>query len=374
MRFGVDATGLGEPKTGTAVYLSEILAAWARDSDVNHEFVVFATPQARLHLSDLKKDKRFTWVNAPANRHWRVIWQQIVLPWHLKRQHVDVHWGAGFVLPLLGMCKKVLTVHDLTFQMYPEMHEPAKRIYFPAMIRASVAKAQSVMTVSRSTEIDLHAIVPASIGKTRVTLLAARILSQPAGAENLSPLCQHPYLLFVGTMEPRKNLARLLEAWQGLSVAIKGEARLVILGAPGWLMNASMSKLEADESVVLAGHVTDDELARWMSNALAFLYPSMYEGFGLPVLEAMAHGIPVLTSNVGATKEIAGQAAVLVDPSSTQSIQDGLTQLLSSAQFRSDLRTAGQKRAAEFSWERTAQETLSVLCQVGNMSTCLKAK
>lgn len=365
MRIGIDATGLGGPKTGTAVYLAEILAAWSSDKALNHEFLIFATPQARAHLAMLERDVRFAFIDAPKHRHWRVLWQQTVLPMYLIAKRVQVHWGTGFVLPLLGTCPMVVTVHDLTFQMYPQLHERIKRIYFPAMIKASVMKARRVLTISQATEVDLHRLLPASRGKTRVTLLAARKLDAVVDTHAQLAICPYPYVLFVGTFEPRKNLSRLLQAWQGLSASSRGDTRLVLLGATGWLMDESMGHLKADTSVVLAGHVTDRELSQWMSAAKAFLYPSLYEGFGLPVIEAMAQGIPVLTSNIGATREVAGGAALLVDPSSVESIRNGLTQLLSDADLCAHLRDAGRQRAACFNWSDTAQQSLQTLCEVG---------
>jgi glycosyltransferase involved in cell wall biosynthesis len=369
MRIGIDATGLGGPKTGTAVYLAEILAAWSCDKSLNHEFIVFATPQARAHLVGLEDDSRFTFIDAPSHRHWRVLWQQTVLPLQLMTRRVHVHWGTGFVLPLLGTCPMVVTVHDLTFQMYPQLHERIKRIYFPAMIQASVAKARQVLTISQATKADLHRLIPASRCKTKVTLLAARdlgfITDAMVNKDKIDNFC-HPYVLFVGTFEPRKNLARLLEAWQGLSADTRGVTRLVLLGATGWLMNESMDHLRADDSVVLAGQVTDEALGQWMSRAQAFLYPSLYEGFGLPVIEAMAQGIPVLTSNIGATREVAGSAALLVDPTSVESIRDGLARLLSEPELCEYFRRAGRQRAASFSWSDTAQQTLQTLREVGD--------
>ena len=148
MRISIDATGLGGPKTGTAVYLTEILSVWNSESSIDHEFVLFASPMAMSHLAELDLDTRFHFVQAPAHRHVRVLWQQTMMPWHIFRLHIDVHWGTGFVLPLLSRKPMVLTVHDMTFQLFPEMHERVKRYYFPAMIKASVRKAATVIAIS----------------------------------------------------------------------------------------------------------------------------------------------------------------------------------------------------------------------------------
>ena len=363
MRISIDATGLGGPKTGTSVYLTEILAAWNRDRSINHEFVVFTSPKALQHLKAIELDGRFRFIRAPDNRHVRTLWQQIVMPWHVNRLRVAVHWGTGFVLPLLSTGPMVVTIHDLTFQLFPAVHERIKRYYFPAMIKAAVNKARCVIAISESTRNDLHRLLPVSREKTVVTLLAARKL-----ASNMHDVAMPDrggvaggYVLFVGTVEPRKNLERLIAAWQSIDSRERGGARLVIVGATGWLVDSMLSRAGADDAIEFRGFVGDDELADLMHGAMAFAYPSLYEGFGLPVLEAMAQGIPVLSSDVGATREVADGAALLVDPTSVSSIRDGLVRLLNDAALRSELSRLGMERAATFSWERTATDTLAVI-------------
>lgn len=360
MRISIDATGLGGPKTGTSVYLAEILAAWNRNRLVDHEFLIFATPRAHTHLVGLELDNRFRFISAPDSRAIRMLWQQTVMPWHISRSRVDVHWGTAFVLPLLSKKPMVVTVHDLTFQLFPAVHERVKRYYFPAMIKAAVSKARYVVAVSESTRADLCRLLPKSREKTTVTLLAARRFASRARPSE-SPYGAGGYVLFVGTVEPRKNLERLIAAWQAIDRRERGDARLVIVGATGWLVDAMLSRSLVQDSVEFKGFVEDEDLADLMQGAMVFVYPSLYEGFGLPVLEAMAQGIPVLTSDVGATREVADAAALLVDPSSTASIRDGLARLLNDTALRRDLARLGVERAASFSWERTAADTLAVL-------------
>lgn len=357
MRIGIDASGLGGPKTGTAVYLTELLAVWNR-GPADHEFVIFANEHAKGHLAGLGLDRRFRLRAAPARRGRRVVWQQAALPALLAGMKVDVHWGAGFVLPLLSTRRMVLTVHDLTFHLFPEVHERIKRYYFPAIIEASVKKARAVIAISESTRQDLHRLIPASVGKTTVTLLAAR------SAQGMPPApaaTSEDYFLFVGTVEPRKNLARLLGAWNLLEPRVRGSTQLWVVGAAGWMVTQLLERLAAAETVRFLGKVGDDELFRVIRNAKAFVYPSLYEGFGLPVVEAMSVGVPVLTSNVGATREVAEGAAILVDPTSEADIRAGLERLLLEPQLRQSLASLGRARAAEFTWDRAARQTLEVI-------------
>lgn len=361
MKISIDASGLGLANTGTVVYLTQILAHWNHDKSVAHTFVIFVAPKARHHLTALNLDERFQMLDAPDNRLLRVLWQQTVLPVQLARLGIKVHWGPGFVLPLLSRRPMAVTVHDLTFQLFPATHEPIKRYYFPYMIRRAVQKAHTVLAVSQTTRADLERLQPGSQSKTRVTLLAARPLPgvvhpQPPGPN---------YALFIGTLEPRKNLLHLLKAWRSLAPSIRGQTQLRVVGATGWLIQDALDSTIEQDNIHFLGSLSDEALAAQLQGASFFVYPSLYEGFGLPVLEAMSVGIPVLTSNVGATQEIAAHAALLVDPHSVASMAQGLARLLQEPDLRATLRAAGLLRAAQFSWAQTAHQTLQALQAAG---------
>jgi len=362
LKFSIDATGLGGVKTGTAVYLTEVLKAWNKDPGVAHRFVIFASPKTAGYLRTLGLDGRFSFIDSPDSRALRIAWQQLVIPWHLLRLRVDAHWGCGFVLPLVGRRPMVVTIYDLTFQLFPAVHEPIKRYYFPAMIAAAVRKASRVIAISAATECDLHRLLPASRGKTVVTLLAPRRLPEAGLCPAEEAFPERGYVLCLGTLEPRKNLARLLEAWLGLAEGERRGIKLVVVGVRGWMMDELLAEhARAEDAVVFTGFVDDQVLSRLLGGALALAYPSLYEGFGLPVLEAMAQGVPVLTSDAGATREIARDGALLVDPTDVTAIRRGLLRLIDDATLRGHLSACGRVRAAQFSWERTARQTLDVL-------------
>ena len=358
MKISIDATGLSVRKTGTVTYLIEILSQWHADPSVAHEFVIFCAPAVRQHFDAFRLDPRFRLIDAPSRKSLQLLWQQTVLPYKLWRNKIDVHWGPGFVLPLVSACSAVVSVHDMTFDLFPEVHEPIKRVYFPFMIRAAVKRAKRVLVISQTTANDLARLVPMSRSKTVVTLLAPRSwINEPV----VNASAVSPYALFVGTLEPRKNLKRLLKAWSSLSPSDRGDCRLAVVGTAGWMVSDVMASVPAIDGVDLLGHVSDDDLRRYLSGALFFAYPSIYEGFGLPVIEAMAMGIPVLTSDVGATQEIAAGAAWLVDPDSESSIAQGLKALLTDKSLRQTLALAGLKRSEQFTWQQTANLTLKTL-------------
>jgi glycosyltransferase involved in cell wall biosynthesis len=360
--ISIDATALNAQRTGTVTYVTEILACINRDPALHYRFVVFVTANNRPHFEGLGLDQRFTLIMAPTGRLARLLWQQTAMIWHLRRQQIAVHWGPTFVLPWIAPCPCVVTVHDMTFELFPQAHERVKRVYFPLMIRLAVARATTVLAISANTAKDLAHLIPASRSKTRVTPLAANLPRALKPEQPITPApIQPPFILSVGTIEPRKNLHRLVAAWQQLSDGERGGHRLLVVGATGWLVNDLQARAGNDDSVVFAGHVSDQQLSASLHAATAFVYPSLYEGFGLPVLEAMAHGVAVLTSAVGATQEVAGEAALLVDPESVQDIRAGLARLLTDGQLRERLAKAGRARAAEFSWAKTTAQTLAAI-------------
>lgn len=369
-KISIDATWFGKSKTGTAVYLLEILNCWNRNKIQNHVFVVIRPKNSAHHFDNLGLDERFSYIDSPEDRRIRIFWQQLAMPKLLKDISTDVHWGAGFVLPLMAKCPMVVTIHDLTFHKYPETHEPIKRFYFPYMIRKAVSKAATILTISENTRLDLCKLFPQAMNKTHVTTLAARSLFDSSVDEpelELSlGLCAQSYFLFVGTIEPRKNLARLLQAWKDLGIERRGGLKLVVVGLAGWMVEEILNSLEdGDKSgVVYLNYVSDTELKSLLKNALALVYPSLYEGFGLPVIEAMSLGLPVITSDIGATREIGEGAAELVDPLSVQAIQDALIRVATMPKLRSQLSELGKARSELFSWSMAASRTLAMLERV----------
>lgn len=361
--ISLDATALNAQRTGTVTYVIEILRCFNQDQSLGYRFVVFVTSSNRHHFDALKLDQRFTLVLAPNGKFNRLVWQQTALIWHLWRRQIDVHWGPTFVLPWYAPCPCVVTVHDMTFELFPLAHERLKRLYFPAMTRLAIARAKTVLTVSCNTAKDLARLIPASRSKTRVTRLAAAVpypIKVPTTTPEppTQPPIQPPFILSVGTNEPRKNLPRLVAAWQQLSDSERHGHCLLIVGATGWLVDDWRAAASQDKSVVFAGHLSDQQLVASFRAATAFAYPSLYEGFGLPVLEAMAHGVPVLTSRVSAMIEVASDAALLVDPQSVNEIRAALVSLLTDADLRARLVIAGKARAAQFSWQQTATQTI----------------
>jgi glycosyltransferase involved in cell wall biosynthesis len=276
----------------------------------------------------------------------------------------EVIHATSAAVPPAGGLPLVVTVHDLAFHQHPEAYPRAGRDWHERSTRIAVAEAALLVTPSSATARDLSdlygvepariAVVPLGVGPSPSDQAAARRLLDELDVKG-------PFLLAVGTLEPRKNLRRLLNAFATLADELP-DHHLVVVGPAGWGPRLPQPAEYPGQAVRirLAGKVRDPVLHGLYELADALAYPSLYEGFGLPVLEAMAHGTPVLTSDRSSLPEVAGDAAVLVDPISTESIATGLRSLVGDEALRARLRAAGPERAARFTWEATAEATWTV--------------
>ncbi|NHC16223.1 glycosyltransferase family 4 protein [Motilibacter deserti] len=346
--FGIDARAAAEVPAGRGRYVRELLRALSSLPHEGERYVLYCRQPADLGL-----DSRFTW-------------RQLPLPdpaWHLQAavlasRQCDAFLSTNSYLTAWFTWRPTaVTVHDLVpFRPDAPALKSAQRIE-KATIGIALRRARRFLCVSQATRRDLVSRWPATASRARVIPLAADSRFSTASAA----VREHPYVLAVGTLEPRKNLPRLLDAWAALSDAERGAHELLLVGPTGWEAEEIVNRAAGAPAVQLLGQVSDDELAALYAGSTLFAYPSLFEGFGLPVLEAMAAGAPVVTSSVSSLPEVAGDAAVLVDPLDTSALRDALASLLTDPARRSALSAAGRARAARFSWERTARETRDVL-------------
>jgi glycosyltransferase involved in cell wall biosynthesis len=262
-------------------------------------------------------------------------------------------------------------VHDLAFKLRPAEVPWQQRAYFHALLGRSLRSAAAVIVPSEATRRDLLSSYPIASLNAKVSLVPEGV-SPGAPPGPLPAGIQPGFILAVGTVEPRKNYPRLLAAYRRLrrdSVALitgdrPGVPQLVIAGREGWAYGDTLQRIQAERGVRYLGHVDDATLSALYEAAVVLAFPSLYEGFGLPLLEAMAHGVPVVVGNAGALPELADGAAVLVDPEDEASIADGLARVLSEPSLRAKLSVAGKERAAQFTWERAAALTREVLQRI----------
>jgi glycosyltransferase involved in cell wall biosynthesis len=250
-------------------------------------------------------------------------------------------------------------VYDLAFRLRPAEVPWQQRVYLGSILRPALEQAAAVLVISERTRLDLLDCYPIAGLERKVSIVplgfATGVVAGP-----LPPDLEPGFILAVGTIEPRKNYPRLLEAYRGLR-SRAGAPPLVIAGRPGWAYGDAMDRIRKEPGVVYLGHVSEATLAALYENASVLAFPSLYEGFGLPLLEAMARGVPAVAGSVGAMPELAGDSAVLVDPEDVDAIANGLERVLSDSGLRARLSAGGRERAAGFSWQRAADLTRSVL-------------
>ena len=299
----------------------------------------------------------------PTNRPpVRIVWEQALLPWVSRSEGLDLLHNTAFVGPLASSCPFVTTVHDLSFLYYPQSFRWLRRRYLQVFARASVRRARRVIAVSESTKQDLVKTYGISPAKIDVVHNGVDASYRPLPAGQVAAFRQQKglpdrFLLFVGTLEPRKNVVRLVEAYAKLP---KERPPLVLVGGKGWFYDEIFCRVEALEltdEVYFPGFVPTEDLPLWYNAADLFVYPSVYEGFGLPPLEAMACGTAVITSTASSLPEVVGKAGKLVDPTDTDGLATAMAQVLGDREMQEQMEATGLVQAAVFSWEKTAQQT-----------------
>lgn len=322
--------------------------------------------RAAAHLNNLQISQSRLPTHKPVVR---IIWEQFVQPRVLRDEHFDLYHGLGFAGPLRIHIPWLVTVYDLSFKLFPQSFNPANRIYLTWAVRDAVRRADRIIAISESTKRDLVALFGADPLKISVVHAGVDSSFSPAVEQDgLQRLISRysltqPIVLFVGTIEPRKNLVHLIKAFKLAKLSGNLPHRLVLVGARGW-MDAEVDQVIAQEhltdSVQFTGFVPPDELPYWYHAAQVFVYPSLYEGFGLPILEAMASGVPVIGSNVSSIPEVVGDAGFLVPPKDEQALADAIVRLAKDEDQRREFAKRGLKRSSSFTWEHTANRTVEV--------------
>lgn len=262
-------------------------------------------------------------------------------------------------------CPLVVSVHDVIFRLYPQYFSPRVRLLLSTLLPLTMMRAKSIVTISQTSKADIERFYPFTRGKIYVTPVAAGpiVNVQPNFEACEKYALGRDFILSVGTLQPRKNITRLIQAYVDARIRGTISARLLVVGRAAWQYSdvygiAMQSGYRQD--IIFTGYLPDDVLAALYRRCQVFVYPSLYEGFGLPVLEAMACGAPVITSNCSSLPEVAGNAAILVDPYSIDGIRTAIERISNSEELRQSLRQQGENRAKSFSWDRTAAMTLEV--------------
>jgi glycosyltransferase involved in cell wall biosynthesis len=298
----------------------------------------------------------------------RILWEQVVQPFALRKERVDLLHALAFVAPLLSPCPSVVTIYDLSFLLYPESFKRSKRFYLDLFTRISAKRARRIIAISQSTKRDVVRLLGVLPEKVEVVYCGIDEAFRPLAEDQVVAFrskrgLPERFILFVGTIEPRKNVTRLIEAFAHLQTCKLAHLKLVIGGAKGWFYEdvfARVEELGLMGKVMFPGYIPASELPLWYNTAELSVYPSLYEGFGLPPLEAMACGTPVVTANTSSLPEVVSQAGLTVDPLDVEGLAEAMRRVLGNEALRQDMRERGLQRAQGFSWTKTAQETVQV--------------
>ncbi len=364
MRIGIDATALPPEPVGAGNYIIQLVRALS-SLNSEDEWVIFAQKHAR-DLIDLPTSDRLDWRIIPdQSPAHRLVWEQISLPALVFKSQVELLHSPHYTRPIRLPCASVVTFHDMTFFLYPHLHTRVKRLFFPGMIRISARRADALIAVSEQTRLDAIRILHLSQEKITTIPLGIHPDFHPIQDQTTLQACREKYrlpqtfILYVGLVEPRKNLPVLLKAYH-LLLQKQSPPPLVIAGRMGWGAQEVLQhvkQLGLQDKVIFTGYVDAADLPLVYNLAQLFVYPSRYEGFGFPPLEAMACGTPTITSAVSAMPDHVGQAAVLVQPDNPQALHTAMLDLLTQPDYRKRLSQAGPQQVAKFTWAETARQT-----------------
>lgn len=362
MNIGIDAHMLGQRETGNETYMLELVRHAPRQAPAHQFFLYVEYPDAVPPEVRAYPNVRIV----PLKTHLaaaRLLWE---LPRHAARDALDVlHMSYNAPLRLPPACALVVTIHDISFEHHPEWFPAGLRWFLKASVRRSARAAQEIIAVSEWCRADLiqtYGIEPERVWVTHEAASEAfhPNVPRPDAIRKKYNTGEH-FILAVGNVQPRKNHLRLLQAFALARARGMSSHKLVLAGQAHWHADEVLEYARAlGDAVVWTGYVPDADLPMLYNAAEMFCYPSLFEGFGLPVLEAMACGVPVLASNVTAIPEIAGEAAYLTDPYNVEALAQALYVFARDAQTRDTWRERGLARVKQFSWARTADRTVAV--------------
>lgn len=373
IKIGIDYTAAVHQSAGIGRYTREMVQALAAAPDFAPHYYLFAAA-AQGDARPLLPAEKFTWCPTRLTERWLArLWYRLHLPLAVETWTGPLHLlhAPDFILPpVRRSTRTIVTIHDLSFVREPDSIMPGMSYHLNTWVPRSVAQADCVIAVSEATRRDLVEIYQTPPDKIRILYHGVtsnfKPVTDPARLQEVRQkygLGQKPLVLSIGTIQPRKNYQRLIQAF----AQVKGEAALVIAGGPGWKNESifdEVGKYQLGDRIHFPGFVAEADLPVLYSAAAIFIYPSLYEGFGLPILEAMACGIPVIASNRSSLPEVTGDAGLLVDPYDVAAMAAAMNRLLEDHHLRQQLSAAGLKRAAQFTWPGMVAQLVDIYRQL----------
>ena len=359
MRIGIDARPLSYRLTGIGFYLKYLLDEIQR-IDIENSYFLISNAPIHYHI----QNPRWARIEGRCKKKLlSTLWMQTRGALSIAKLKLDLFWGPRHHLPVLlpKRIKAVLTVHDIVHRKFPETMALPNLIVERLLMRRSLLRSDAIMTDADATAADIEKYYAIDAKKIFTIHPGIPKFAQHPGDNNDS-IHDLPakYFLFVGTLDPRKNFRRIFKAFERTAPG-QNDVHMVIVGARGWEKKdliRVLNRHSLSSNIHLTGYVSRKQLARYYQNALCLLFPSLYEGFGFPILEAMYYGTPVITANTSSMPEVAGDAAVLVDPYNIQAMADAMREVMENVKLRDRLRQKGRERIKQFGWQQTAVETI----------------
>lgn len=368
--IAIDALIMDRNKAGIGNYAFHIIKAL---QEAHCDLLIDVYMQQHM-IQYFKSSPNMNFIPCPdfMSSRKRILYQQIQMPkLYNSKKYSLVHF-LDYMVPLFGVkAKKVVTIHDLSYFIYPEFFTAGSRLIKQLLTGPGIKRADRVICVSENTKKDVQRLFGAG-NKLRVTHLGVEqyglsSVNNPDNGTNHRVLDKYGingnFILYAGTLEPRKNVEALIRAYKTAVSEHRISHKLVLCGKPGWKYEGIYSQIKdsgLSDNIILTGYVPEDELSCIFKAADAFVYPSLYEGFGLPPLEAMAHGVPIICSDVSSMPEVVGDAALTFPPGDVEMLSRHIIRLLGDDNLRSGLIEKGRCRASMFTWKKTAVDTLKV--------------
>ena len=361
-RFGYDKnTGL-PLRVGSAEFAFRLIKEFAKEK--SHNFFIYTPVEPSKDLP--RETNSFKYIVFKSKKLWTMLGLSKKI--YKDKNNLDVFFSPTHYLPLFSVVPSVVSIFDLSYLKYPELFKKKDLYQLKIWGRYSIKRAKAVITISESSKNAIIEEYKLASDKVHVVYPGIKELinNREINMTNLQKKygIKKNFILFVGTIQPRKNIARMVEAISQIP-----ELELIVVGKKGWQYEGildSPRKFGVENRVKFLEFVPDEELSELYKNAICFVLPSLYEGFGLPILEAMKYGCPVVTSNTSSLPEAGGDAALYFDPEDSSDIAEKIKKLLSDDKLREDMIEKGYKQAKKFSWEKAAKETLHVLKEVAN--------
>lgn len=367
MTIGIDGNEANVEKlVGVSVYTQQILKYAQKIANKNLKFIIFLKNQPNKSLPQETEFYSYQVIQA------RFLWSQIFLPFYLfKNKNIDVFFAPAHYAPRFLNVPLVLTIHDLSYFYFPNEFLKKDLYKLRNWTEYSIKKSSKVIAVSKRTKKDIQRFYPEKTELTEVIYngFEKQITIEITKTSILKELQlqAQDYILYVGTLQPRKNILRLIKTFYNIVTFNKKSLKLVIAGKKGWLYDDiynEVKKLKLENKVIFTDYLPDEKIVELYKNALCFVMPSLYEGFGIPILEAMSFNVPVVSSNSSSLPEIGGDACLYFDPMDENDMTQKILTIINDPSLRKNLIQLGKDRVKFFSWEKCAENTISLIKSV----------